>query len=408
MASENALTNPQGDDLSNVKKMFSDYQKKSQIKKKKTSEEILAKYFVPRQIKETFRILPPKPGKKHIEEAFFHVVSITTTGGKKKHGKVIYCPAHNDPKVKKFDAQGNVMLDGNGNPILTPAPCPLCDKAKKMLAKQDPSLKGIKKENMTTKQLEVNENNKKIFAEANKWEAKRFYIIRGIDKGKVKDGVKFWRFKHNFRNQGTLDKLLPILDAYVNTFQADFADAKKGTDLNLTMADTEWNGHTYKTLSAVIFGQPSSLHSDPDLVNFWLADDTTWRDVFQPMKTSIITPFQFLEMVATGTNPYWDDTDSNNKHWVYPGRPDLEEQANTRKANLDADDDDNFEQATDLDYEEVTVTNTNASNVGTYHEDAVDITAKANAPVNAPVNTPAATQENEDVPPTTDYDDLPF
>jgi len=41
-------------------------------------------------------------------------------------------------------------------------------------------------------------------------------------------------------------------------------------------------------------------------------------------------------MVANGTNPYWDETDANNKHWVFPGRPDLEEVANTRKANLDS------------------------------------------------------------------------
>jgi hypothetical protein len=405
MANENAMTNPQGGDLSDLKKMFTDYQKKSEKKKRKTSEEILAKYFVPRNTVETYRVLPPKPGKKHIEEAFFHVVSITTTGGKKKHGKVIYCPMHNDPKIKKLDGQGNVMLDGNGNPILTPAPCPLCDKAKKMLAKQDPSLKGVKKEAMNAKQLEINENNKKIFAEANKWEAKKFYIVRGIDKGKVKDGVKFWRFKHNFRNQGTLEKLLPVLNAYVNAYQADFADVKRGTDLNLTMADSEWNGHVYKTLSAVIFGQPSPLHNDQDLVNFWLNDNTTWRDVFLPMKAPGMTSYEFLETVAVGTNPYWDDTDSNNKHWVFPGRPDLEAQANTRKANLDADDE-NFEQASDLDYDEpiVNVSNITPKTVGTYQEDAVDITAKANANVSVPVEE----VDEEDIPPTTDYDDLPF
>lgn len=404
MTNENAMTNPQGGDLSNLKKMFSDYQKKSEKKKKKTSEEILAKYFVPRSIKETFRILPPKPGRKHIEEAFFHVATITTTGGKKKHGKVIYCPMHNDPKIKKLDAQGNVMLDGNGNPIMTPAPCPLCDKAKKMLSKQDPSLKFVKKDDMNETQKKINETNKAIFADASKWEAKKFYIVRGIDKGKVKDGVKFWRFKHSFRNQGTLDKLVPILDAYVNTFQTDFADKDRGTDLSLTMADSEFNGHTYKSLSAVIFGQPSLLHGDSDLVNFWLQDDITWRDVFLPMKTSIITPFEFLEMVGMGTNPYWDDTDSNNKHWVYPGRPDLEEQANTRKANLDAGDD-NFEQASDVDYDEptVNVSNITPSTVGTYKEDAVDITAKVSTPAPARV-----VEEEEDAPPSTDYDDLPF
>jgi len=169
MENQNETTNTQ--DLSRLKSMFSDYQKKQSQSKKKTSTDILAKYFVPRNVKEIYRILPPKPGKKHIEEAFFHVVTTNASGGKKKHGTVIYCPAHNDPKVKKLDASGQPLLDGNGHPIMIPASCPLCDKAKKLLSKQDPSLKGIKKENMTEAQKKINEANKVIFADANKWEA---------------------------------------------------------------------------------------------------------------------------------------------------------------------------------------------------------------------------------------------
>jgi len=433
MANENATPNPQGGDLAKLKSMFSDYQKKqSQTKKRKSSEEILAKYFVPRKAREVFRILPPKPGREYIEEAFFHVVSITIAGGKKKHGKVIYCPRHNDPKVVVLDEKGNVTLDGNGNPMKVPAPCPLCDKAKAMLAKQDTSIKGIKKENMNDAQLKINESNKKIFIDANKWEAKKFYILRGIDKGAEKDGVKFWRFKHNFKNQGTLDKLLPVLDAYVNAFQADYTDVKRGTDLTLTMADSEFNGHTYKTLSAVIFGQPSQLHNDPIVIRQWLDDDVNWRDVFLPMKAPNMTPFEFLETVAAGTNPYWDDNDQNNKHWVFPGRPDLEEQANTRKVNLDADEDENFEHASDLneDGSRITIGNITPENVGTYKEDAVDITAKATpAPaVQAPVaqTQPSVAQAavevedeiedgitnevDDDIPESDsgEYDDLPF
>jgi len=407
MENQNPQTSAQGGDLSNLKKMFADFQKKQTATKRKSSEEILAKYFVPRKTKEIYRILPPKPGKKHIEEAFFHVVTTNATGGKKKHGTVIYCPAHNDPKVIKLDSNGQPMLDGNGNPIMMFAPCPLCAKAKKLLTKQDPSIKGIKKENMTEAQKKINEKNKEIFADANKWEAKKFYIVRGIDKGAEKDGVKFWRFKHNFKNQGTLDKLLPILDAYVNMNQVDFADAMKGTDLSLTMADSEFNGHTYKTLSAVIFGNPSPLHNDPIVARQWLDDDITWRDVFLPKKAPHITAYEFLEMVAMETNPYWDDTDSNNKRWVFPGRPDLEEAANTRTRNLDNDDnDENFEQASDVtDEPRVTVANVTPQSVGTYTETAVDITAKSNVAPEVVVDEVETTEEFVEVP---DYDDLPF
>lgn len=405
-------TNAQSEDLSKLKKMFSDYQKKQSQKKRKTSEEILAKYFVPRKTKEVFRILPPKPGRKYIEEAFFHVVTTNASGGKKKHGTVIYCPAHNDPKVQKLDSKGEVMLDGNGKPMMIPAPCPLCEKNKTLLAKQDTSIKGIKKEEMTETQKKINEKNKEIFMEANKWQAKKFYILRGIDKGAEKDGVKFWRFKHNFKNQGTLDKLLPILDGYVTAYNVDYTSPEKGTNFTLTMADSEFNGHTYKSLSAVIFGPPSPLHNDPSVVQQWLDDDITWRDVFLPKKAPNTTPFQFLEMVAMGTNPYWDDTDGNNKHWVFPGRPDLEEAANTRTRNLDNDEDEDFEQASDLeDTPRVTVSNVTHQTVGTYTEDAKDITAKHNSPSESSQTSSDEIdneyEETDDVD-SADYDDLPF
>jgi hypothetical protein len=406
MEKQNAETNAQGGNLSDLKKMFTDYQKK-QSTTRKSREDILKKYFVPRNTKELFRILPPKAGKKHIEEAFFHVVTTNTAGGKKKHGTVIYCPAHNDPKVQKLGVDGKPELDSNGQPKMIPAPCPLCVKAKKILVQQDPSLKGIKKENLTDAQKRIFDKNKEIFMEANKWEAKKFYIVRGVDKGQEKDGVKFWRFKHNFRNQGTLDKLLPILEEYMTTQQADFSDPQVGTDLSIAMADTEFNGHVYKTISAISFRGKSLLHSDPIVVRQWLDDNSTWREVFLPKRAPGVEPYEFLEMVANGTNPYWEDTDANNKHWVFPGRPDLEEAANTRKRNNDADENENFEMASDMDEElpRVTISNMTESKIGTYTDNASDVSAEALAETSDVVETTESQVETGDTP---DYDDLPF
>ncbi len=399
-------------DLSQLKKMFSDYQKKQTqgTGKRKSREDILAKYFVPRNPKESFRILPPKPGKKYIEEAFFHVVPTNIAGGKKKHGTIIYCPSHNDPKVPKLDSNGKPLLDSNGQPILIPAPCPLCSKAKKMLSKQDPSIKGIKKESLNDDQKKIYEKNKEIFTEANKWEAKKFYIVRGIDKGAEKDGVKFWRFKHNFKNDGTLDKLLPVLEQYMSSNQADFTDPVNGTNLTIVMTDSEFNGRSYKKISAIMFNAKSPLHGDPMVVRQWLDDDITWRDVFKPKQAPGITPYEFLEMIAMGTNPYWDDVDQSNKHWVFPGRPDLEEAANTRNRNLDGDDDDNFEYASDLsedeypEYPRVTISNITESNVGSYSDNSVDVgqTIINSAPTTTVSNTGAEVDMGGD------YEDLPF
>ena len=406
---ENQNVSP--NEMDDLKKMFADYQKKSQTQgsKRKSREEILAKFFVPRKTSETFRILPPLPGRKRIEEAYFHVVPTLTAGGKKKHGTVLYCPAHNDPKVPKLDNEGNPLKDTNGNPIMIPAPCPLCAEYKKRVAKQDPSIKGIKKENMNSVQLKIKEENDKIYKDAIIWEAKKFYILRGIDRFAIKDGVKFWRFKHNYKNQGTLDKLLPILEQYHAKFKSDFSDPENGTDLSILMTDSEFNGHVYKAISAIIFDGKSKLHEDPLVANQWCTEDITWRDVFKPRKAPGITEYQYLQMVAAGINPYWDDSDTNNKHWVFPGNPELEEAANTRTRNLDANDDEDFEQASDLtdeEYPRVTIENITESKVGVYKDNAVDLGAAALAETSGTVetNTPDAPESSG----SGEYDDLPF
>ena len=176
-------------------------------------------------------------------------------------------------------------------------------------------------------QLKVKAKNDEIWKEASKFEAKKFYILRGIDKGKQKDGVKFWRFKHNYKNQGTLDKLLPILEMYMAENQADFSDAINGTDLNIMMTDSEFSGRVYKAITAITAKGKSVLHIDPIVAQAWLDDDITWRDVFKPKQAPNMPPHDFLEAVANGVSPYWEDTDQSNKRWVFPGRPDLEEKS---------------------------------------------------------------------------------
>lgn len=417
------IVNPTSGEIEDVKKMFADYQKKQIQSKKKTSEEILKKYFVPRNTKETFRILPPKAGKRPIEEAFFHVVTTNIAGGKKKHGSIIYCPAHNDGRVPKLFDNGEPMLDMGGKEILVPTPCPLCEQHKRLLARQDQSLKGIKKENMTPSQLKIKEKNDAIYKEAIGWEAKKFYIVRGIDKGVEKDGVKFWRFKHNFKNQGTFDKLYPVLDDYIQQYGVLFSDVQKGCDLAITMADSEFNGKTYKQITAITPRQPSVLHSDPIVIRQWLDDDITWRNVFLAKKAPNTTPNEFLKMIVRGENPYWDDTDSNNKHWVFPNNPELEALANTRNQNLD-NDEEYFEYASDISEDSVTISNVQPSNVGTYTSGAIDMgkvameetkpviaeehvaqpkaaTKKANNPTPPAVVEPSVEENGE-------FDDLPF
>lgn len=412
------------DVLSKYKKMFEKLQTNPNNNKRPSREEILAKYFVPRANKEIFRVLPPLKGRDFLEIAFFHVIPVVGASGNIKYRK-IYCPAHNDGKIPKTDANGQIIRDQKGNPVMVSKPCPLCAKSKTILSKQDPSIKGIKKDDMNPQQLAILEGNSKIWSASNQIEAKKFYIVRGIDKGSEKDGVKFWRFKHNYKQQGDLDKLGPAITNWMELNEIDFTDENMGTDLILTVVDADkpgGNGRTFRYVSSIYPKGSSILHTDPIVMKEWLNDSITWREVFKAATAPNVEPFEYLELVALGQTPYWDDSDSNNKKWVFPGRSDLEEKANTRKADFDAEKkDESIEMASDIvtqSYDNVTISNVTKEDVGEFKDDAVDLTAEIKESVVESVVKPAVATETattdekskdeinlEDVE---DYDDLPF
>lgn len=417
----------QNDYLQKLQESLKGFEKKEKENGKRNSssrKNLLAKMFVPREDKELFRILPPADSNslKFTQEAFFHEVQLNMPAGKKAFGKKVYCPAHNNPKVQQKDTNGEPVFDQEGNPVMVPEKCPLCEKAKTILKRQDQSIKGKKKDELTPSEKEIWDKNVEIFKEANKWEAKKFYIIKGIDKGNPKEGVKFWRFKKNYKNQGTLEKIFPAITQFIDMHQKPFFDVDAGCDLNITVIDSSLpNGRKYRSISAIIPNQPSKLNDDPLVVRQWLNDPITWRDVFKPKTAPGITPLQYLEFAAEGNDPYWDDSDSNNKKWVFPGRPDLEEAANTRDRDNDASDNyENFEQASDISNDGVTINNVTKSDVGNYNDanvpSAVDATSVEST---TQTQTESSTQQVETTTDSyndpsnsddggEDYDDLPF
>ncbi len=335
----------------NMQGFFAAYKKQKEVKKKLSKDEMLAKYFSPRNDKEYFRALPPltKSNPPRPEDYFptahFHVLRVG------KIWKKIYCPAHNESKIQAIDKDGKPVFDQNNKPVLVSVPCALCKKAKTLLATQDRSLlaktKGKKKEELekelTSDEKRIVAKNKEIYTEASKLEAKKFYILRGIDKGKDKDGVKFWRFKHNFKNQGIYDKIMAATEEF-SMQHGDFTDVEKGTDLSIVVVDSQIpNTNIYfKDVSAIIPRGSSKLNNDPMILKQWLDDKTTWKDVYKPAVAPNITSGEYLELAAEGNAPYFDESDPKNKKWIFPNHPDLEEKANTRDKKLDADSDDEY------------------------------------------------------------------
>lgn len=371
-------------DLKDVTKMFEQYD--SQTKNSSNSsnsgseESVLAKYFMPRNNVEKFRILPPLEGRNIIEHAFFHRVQVNLPNGKKRWRKV-YCPEHNSPKVPKLDADGNPIKTQEGKVVMVNQKCPLCEKARSLQKKLDPSLKGVDKTQYTDEQKRIAEKNKEIYSEINKWKAHKFHIVRGIDKGAIKDGVKFWRFKDSWRKEGVLDKLMPQLKMYVEAHGKNPTSVTDGCDLYINVNDAKLpNGSTYKNVTTITPMQPSKIIDDDMLLKSWLNDKTTWRDVFKEASmTKVLTPTEYLERIAKGTDPYWDDS-GDKKQYVFPDPADSElmKKANERSESLGAAGGDNFEKASDVntvisDSYNVTINNVTSEDVGGDVDDSVDV-----------------------------------
>jgi hypothetical protein len=131
---------------------------------------------------------------------------------------------------------------------------------------------------------------------AKQYKSRKFYIVKVIDRDNEQDGPKFWRFKHNYKNEGILDKIIPIWRA-----KGDITDSEKGRDLiiELTKSKTP-KGKEYTNVSTIMYDDPTPVHTDADTAKEWVADPLTWNDVYSKK------PVEYLEAIAQGKTPKWD------------------------------------------------------------------------------------------------------
>ena len=136
------------------------------------------------------------------------------------------------------------------------------------------------------------EGDKKL---ASEYKSRKFYIVKVIDRDNEQDGPKFWRFKHNYKNEGILDKIIPI---WRN--KGDVTDSEKGRDLilELTKAKTP-KGKEYTVIQTIMYDDPAPLHEDEETKKSWANDELTWRDVYSKK------PVEYLEAIARGETPKW-------------------------------------------------------------------------------------------------------
>jgi hypothetical protein len=266
-------------------------------------EELMKKFFVPQNATEEFRVVkqPSKDGDKlsYTETAHFHEIKVG-----EKYRKA-YCFKHND------DTR-----------------CPMCEMEGFLLGKQ------LKKKfaDMTPEEKEKND---KIYKLSLKFKAKKFYIIKGLDRGQEKDGVKFWRFKHNYKMQGVYDKLVAAVKFSKQENNIIYTDVLNGVDLQINVADDKMpNGKKFKTVTSIMAkSKTSPLSLDDAKQKAWSTDTLKWTDVFKPLKAPHVDEIKFLELAAKGVAPFYDE---KVKRWYAPENPDLEAKMNERTQNLEA------------------------------------------------------------------------
>lgn len=232
--------------------ILSQYEKSQQPTNSKMSQdERMKKYFAAilgekeKQAQRRLRILPTSDGSSPFKEVWFHEVQI-------------------DGKWQKFYDPGK--NDNERSP-----------------------LNEVYEELMSTGK----ESDKKL---ASQYKSRKFYIVKVIDRDNESDGVKFWRFKHNYKNEGILDKIIPIFRS-----KGDVTDTQKGRDiiLELTKSKTP-NGNYYTVIQTVMYDDPSPIHTDKEIMKSWIEDKLTWEDVYSKK------PVEYLEAIARGETPKWD------------------------------------------------------------------------------------------------------
>lgn len=243
--------------MSSLDAILAQYEKNTEPKKsgnKISNEDRLKKYFtekLPKGVKtqtKTFRILPAKDGGSPFTEVFYHEKEVNG-----KYEK-IYC---------------NHLNDGEH--------CPLCE----------------------AKDALYEDGSEKAKALAKEFHARKFYVVKGIDRDNEDHGVKFWRFKHYRNGNGVMDKLIPVFK-----LKGDISDPREGRDIVITSGRDQNN---YSVVNTIMADDVSILTNDKDYANEWISNEESFKDVYAKKSK------EYLEIVATNKTPVWD---SEQKKYV--------------------------------------------------------------------------------------------
>jgi hypothetical protein len=161
------------------------------------------------------------------------------------------------------------------------------------------------------------EENRKL---AGQYRARKFYILRVIDRDNEQDGVKFWRIKHSLKNDGAYNKIMDIVKAK----NEDISDPVNGRDLTITLSVLKNPmGGEYTAITSVIPDDKSPISTNEEQKVLWLSNPMTWREAYS------IKPVEYLQGVSEGYTPRWNN---DIKKWVYGEEAEMQLSSNNEMA----------------------------------------------------------------------------
>ena len=130
---------------------------------------------------------------------------------------------------------------------------------------------------------------------AKKYNARKMYVVKVIDRENEEWGVKFWRFNHDYRKEGIFDKIHGLLTALKTN--KDITNATSGRDLAISI---QRNQNKIPVVTSIAALDATPLSEDAELTEKWLSDTRTWEDVYS------VRTYDYLEIIVKGGVPVWD------------------------------------------------------------------------------------------------------
>jgi len=190
----------------------------------------------------TIRILPMADGSSPFVEVYGHSIQVDGTWRK------FMCPKH-----QKDEA------------------CPFCEARELLLTSGKESDKEL----------------------AKKYNARKMYIVKLIDREFEEEGPKFWRFNHDFRKTGVFDKIVDLLKSGVG----DITNPQTGRDLSVNISRDQLKK---PFVSTIIHKDSSPLSTNEELAKTFLEDTRTWEDIYS------VKSYDYLHIIVTGGIPVYD------------------------------------------------------------------------------------------------------